>query len=67
MIDEIIEIIELYLDNLDREYDNDMVVLAEKILNDLDNTRSDIFALFSAVPMDVPEDVKDKVKNILNF
>ena len=66
MIDEIIEIIELYLNNLDREYDSDMVLLSEKILIELANTKNDILALVSAVPTDIPEDVKKKLKMILN-
>ena len=67
MIDDIIKIMELYLNSLDREYDNDMVMLTEKILSELNSTKSDMLALFSAVPCDISNDVKNKLKMILNF
>ena len=65
MIDDIIEIIEFYLDSLDREYDNDMVVLAEKILRELNITRNDIKTLLTAVPGDVELEVKDALRILL--
>ena len=67
MIDDIIEIMQFYLNSLDREYDNGMVILTEKILRELDCAKSDILALVSAVPGDVPDDIKNKLKKILNI
>lgn len=65
MIDDIIEIIKIYLDSLDREYDNDMVLLTEKILGELNATRDDVKKLLTAVPGDVELGVKDSLKILL--
>lgn len=65
MIDDIIKILNLYLVSLDREYDNDMIILTEKILRELNITRDDVRSLLSAVPVDVLDTMKDSLKMLL--
>jgi len=65
MIDDIIKILKLYLVSLDREYDNDMIILTEKILRELDITRENVTSLLSAVPADISDSMKDSLKMLL--
>lgn len=65
MIDCIVEIIKLYLNELDREYDNDMVLLAEKVLNQANDLKKDINILLSAVPTDISEEIKGKLRLVI--
>ncbi|MBQ6991408.1 MAG: hypothetical protein IJN50_00595 [Clostridia bacterium] len=65
MINEANEILKLYLENLDREYDNDMVLLTEKILADLDSVKKDIKTLISVIPNDISDEVKERMKELI--
>jgi len=64
MLDEIIKILNDYLSNLDREYDNDSVILTEQIINSLSLEKEKLAALLSVIPNDVPSPVVDKLKQI---
>ena len=64
MIDEIIGILNEYNSHLDREYDNDLVLLTEKIISDLGKTKNDIKALNRAIPNDIPNEIVEKLKKM---
>ena len=64
MLEELIKLLTLYQNSLDREYDNDCVALAGKIISQLAVTKNDIQILKSMIPSDVPAEIVEKLKNL---
>ena len=64
MLNEIIQNLKDYLSILDREYDNDSIILTEQIIESLSSSKEKMVTLFSAIPNDVPSSVVDKLKLI---
>lgn len=65
MLNEIEKILNEYEEELDREYDNDQILMMNKANNTLQLLKSELKILLSAIPNEINRSTIEKLKKIL--